>query len=54
MSQINQHHPLNAKGAQGQINTLEDSIRSLEKENGNPKRAIIVEKKKFLLLCRNF
>ena len=36
---------LDAKGAQGQINTLEESIRSLEKENGNPKRAIIVEKK---------
>ena len=41
---------LGASGAQGQINTLEDSIRSLEKENGNLQRTITANEKEMASL----
>ena len=41
---------LDAKGSQGQINTLEDSIRSLEKENGNLQRTITANEKEMASL----
>lgn len=41
---------LDAKGAQGQINTLEESIRSLEKENTNLQRTISANEKEMASL----
>ncbi len=41
---------LDAKGAQGQINTLEQSIRNLEKENGNLQRTITANEKEMASL----
>lgn len=41
---------LDAKGAQGNINTLEESIRSLEKENGNLQHTITANEKEMASL----